>query len=130
MKGWFQRFMSGRYGYDQLGRFLWIASLVLLILGMFLNGFLYYLGLAVLIWSYYRMLSRNIHKRYAENQKYLQLEGRVKKWFGKYRMRFDQRKTYRYFRCPHCHQELRVPRGRGRISISCPKCGTSFIKKS
>lgn len=130
MKAWFQRFMSGRYGYDQLGRFLWLVSLVLLLLGMFLNGFLYYLGLALLIWSYFRMLSRNIHKRYAENQKYLQLEGRVKKWFGKYRLRFDQRKTYRYFRCPRCHQELRVPRGRGRISINCPKCGTSFIKKS
>ena len=130
MKAWFQRFMSGRYGYDQLGRFLWLVSLVLLLLGMFLNGFLYYLGLALLIWSYFRMLSRNIHKRYAENQKYLQLEGRVKKWFGKYRLRFDQRKPYRYFRCPRCHQELRVPRGRGRISINCPKCGTSFIKKS
>lgn len=134
MKAWFQRFMSGRYGYDQLNRFLCIFAMVCLLLGLFanglLNGALYYVGLAALLWSYFRIFSRNVHKRYAENQKYLQLESRVKGWFAKKKQRFDQRRVYRYYRCPRCRQELRVPRGRGRISISCPKCGTSFIKKS
>ncbi len=130
MKAWFQRFMSGRYGFDQLNGFLCILSLILVVLGAWLSGFLYWLGLALLLWCYYRMFSRNIQKRYAENMKYLSLQNQAKDWLARQKLRFDQRKVYRYFKCPHCKQSIRVPRGRGRISITCPKCGTSFIKKS
>ena len=130
MKAWFQRFMSGRYGFDQLNGFLCILSLILVVLGAWLSGFLYWLGLALLLWCYYRMFSRSIQKRYAENMKYLSLQNQAKDWLARQKLRFDQRKVYRYFKCPHCKQAIRVPRGRGRISITCPKCGTSFIKKS
>lgn len=130
MKAWFQRFMSGRYGFDQLNGFLCILSLILVVLGAWLSGFLYWLGLALLLWCYYRIFSRNIQKRYAENTKYLSLQNQAKDWLARQKLRFDQRKVYRYFKCPHCKQSIRVPRGRGRISITCPKCGTSFIKKS
>ena len=122
--------MSGRYGFDQLNGFLCILSLILVVLGAWLSGFLYWVGLALLLWCYYRMLSRNIQKRYAENSKYLSLQNQAKDWLARQKLRFDQRKVYRYFKCPHCGQSIRVPRGRGRISITCPKCGTSFIKKS
>ena len=130
MKAWFQRFMSGRYGFDQLNGFLCILSLILVVLGAWLSGFLYWVGLALLLWCYYRIFSRNIQKRYAENMKYLSLQNQAKDWLARQKLRFDQRKVYRYFQCPHCRQSIRVPRGRGRISITCPKCGTSFIKKS
>lgn len=130
MKAWFQRFMSSRYGNDQLNVFLVIVSLVFLVLGMLVSGILYYLGLALLVYCYFRMFSRNISKRYAENQWYLNKRGVVERWLGARKTRFQMRKTYHYYRCPHCGQQLRVPRGRGRISISCPKCGTTFIKKS
>lgn len=130
MKAWFQRFMSGRYGFDQLNGFLCILSLILVVLGAWLSGFLYWVGLALLLWCYYRIFSRNIQKRYAENMKYLSLQNQAKDWLARQKLRFDQRKVYRYFKCPHCRQSIRVPRGRGRISITCPKCGTSFIKKS
>lgn len=122
--------MSGRYGFDQLNGFLCILSLILVVLGAWLSGFLYWLGLALLLWCYYRIFSRNIQKRYAENMKYLSLQNQAKDWLARQKQRFDQRKVYRYFKCPHCRQSIRVPRGRGRISITCPKCGTSFIKKS
>ena len=122
--------MSGRYGFDQLNGFLCILSLILVVLGAWLSGFLYWLGLALLLWCYYRMFSRSIQKRYAENSKYLSLQNQAKDWLARQKLRFDQRKVYRYFKCPHCRQSIRVPRGRGRISITCPKCGTSFIKKS
>lgn len=130
MKSWFQRFMLGRYGNDQLNVFLVILSLVFLVLGMLVSGILYYVGLALLAYCYFRMFSRNINKRYAENQWYLSRRGVVERWWNARRMRFQMRKTYHYYRCPHCRQQLRVPRGRGRISITCPKCGTTFIKKS
>lgn len=122
--------MSGRYGFDQLSGFLCILSLILVVLGAWLSGLLYWLGLALLLWCYFRIFSRNTQKRYAENLKYLSLQRQVQEWFARRKLRFEQRKTYRYFRCPHCRQSIRVPRGRGRISITCPKCGTSFIKKS
>lgn len=130
MRAWFQRFMSGRYGADHFSRFLSIAALVLLLLGLFLWGVFYYIGLALLIYSYFRMFSRNIQKRYAENQWYLAKTAALRSWFGHCQTRFAQRKTYRYFRCPHCRQAIRVPKGRGRISITCPKCQTQFIRKS
>lgn len=130
MKAWFQRFMSGRYGSDQFSMFLSILALILLVLGMFVSGILYYVGLIVLIYSYFRMFSRNIQKRYAENQWYLARSSAVREWFSRLRNRFAQRGTYRYFKCPHCKQAIRIPKGRGRVSITCPKCGTQFIRKS
>lgn len=130
MIGWFQRFMSGRYGYDRFNRFLSIASLVLFVAGLLFSPLLYWLGILTLGYCYFRMLSRNIQKRYQENAKYMALENKAAGWFSTRRVRFKQRGQYRYFRCPHCRQELRVPRGKGRISITCPKCGTQFVKKS
>ena len=122
--------MSGRYGFDQLGGFLCIASFILVIVGAWVSPVLYWLGLILLIYSYFRVLSRNRSKRYAENLKYLSLQNKVVDWANRYILRFKQRKQYRYFRCPQCGQQLRVPRGRGKISITCPKCHNQFIKKS
>ena len=130
MRAWFQRFMSGRYGYDRFNRFLSIASLVMFILGLFFSPLLYTLGVLALVYCYFRMFSRNIQKRYQENAKYMVLERKVTGWFSTRKARFEKRKQYRYFHCPQCRQELRVPRGRGRVSITCPKCGTQFVKKS
>ena len=126
-----RRFMIGRYGTDGLNQFLSIASLVLLLIAIVSRISLFtWLGLVLLILCYYRSLSRNISKRTEENYRYYTLKDRVD---GKFRGLKDQwanRKLYHYYRCPKCRQKLRVPRGRGRIQISCPRCGTQFIKKS
>ncbi len=126
--------MSGRYGGDAFSNFLSLAALVVVVLGLFVPGLfgmlLGWLGWAALIYSYYRIFSRNIPRRAAENRWFLAQRYAVQQRFASTRTRFAQRKVYRYFRCPRCRQQLRVPRGRGRISITCPKCGTSFIKKS
>lgn len=122
--------MSGRYGFDRFCGFLSFCSLLLVVLGALFSPLLYWLGLITLGYCYFRMLSRNTQKRYQENLKYLALESKVTGWFGTRKTRFQQRKQYHYYRCPQCRQQLRVPRGRGKISITCPKCGTQFIKKS
>ena len=106
------------------------CALPLIVIGAWVSPILYWLGLAAIIYSYFRILSRNTRKRYAENLKYLSYQNRVTTWLGKYQVRFKQRKDYHYYRCPKCGQQLRVPRGRGKISITCPKCGNQFIKKS
>lgn len=130
VRAWLQRMMAGRYGGDPLGRFLCVASLVCMVLGLLWWDLLYYAGFVLLGYSYFRMLSRNIPKRYAENQWYMAKSAAARQRLAQLRQRFALRRQYRYFRCPHCAQQLRVPRGHGRISINCPKCGTQFIKKS
>ena len=106
-----------------------VTALVCLVIGLFM-GIFYYIGLLLLLYAYFRMLSRNVHKRYAENIAFMQKTAGVRAKFGQLQQRFALRKTYRYFSCPHCRQQVRVPKGRGKISITCPKCGTQFIKKS
>ena len=123
--------MAGRYGVDELSKFLNIVLLVLLVMSIFIrSGILYLLALGILIYSYFRMLSRNISKRYEENQKFVNFRYRnVVKW-NNFKKRFAQRKEYRFYHCPQCKQTVRVPRGRGKICITCPKCRTEFVKKS
>lgn len=131
MRERFHRFMAGRYGTDALNQFLSIVSIVLLLVALLTRVNLFtWVGMGVLIWCYYRTFSRNIPKRTEENYKFYtlkqQLEGKVRSL----KEQWANRKLYHYYRCPQCRQKLRVPRGRGRIQISCPRCGTQFIKKS
>lgn len=116
MKAWFQRFMSGRYGSDTFGNFLCVTALVCLVIGLFV-GIFYYIGLLLLLYAYFRMLSRNVHKRYAENIAFMQKTAGVRAKFGQLQQRFALRKTYRYFSCPHCRQQVRVPKGLSLIHI-------------
>ena len=130
LKEKFYRFMQGRYGNDQLNRFLIILAMILLIVSMFTSDFLYMLAVIAMVFAYYRMFSKKIYKRSEENQKYLQLEWKVKSFFGKKKNELKQLKTHHIYKCPNCKQKIRVPRGRGKIAIRCRKCGTEFIKKS
>lgn len=127
-----QRFMWGRYGNDQLNRFLMVVMLAGLVLSMIFRfgGPFYFIALAALTWSYFRMFSRNIAKRSAENQWYLNQSRKVKGFFQKKKRELSQRKQFHIYKCPNCRQKLRVPRGKGRIAITCRKCGTEFFKKS
>ena len=125
------KFMYGRYGIDQLSRMLSYVCFALLVITLFTkNGFIYILALAGIIYSYYRAFSRNISRRYGENQAYLKLKYDVLRKFNNYKLRIKDQKTHRIFKCPSCSQKIRVPRGKGRISIKCPKCRIEFTRKS
>ena len=119
----YRRFMQGRYGGDKLNiALVWVAfgayiiSLFLPFAVADLVLMAIYYGL--LGWAIFRMLSRNTYKRYRENRKYLQLLERVKD------------RQHKYFDCPRCRQQVRVPRGKGKIAITCPKCKEKFVKKT
>ncbi|MCC8029243.1 MAG: zinc-ribbon domain-containing protein [Lachnospiraceae bacterium] len=188
MRDRFQNFMDGRYGSDQLNRFLSLAALVLIIINLFVSvSILWIAALVLLVWSYFRMFSRNTSQRAVENDRFLDFTSRFRRngGYGGYgrnggyggqngyggnggcgrnsgyggnggyggnsgyggrgscgyggrarqsaearRAQREQKKYYRFFMCPRCSQKVRVPKGKGRIEITCPKCRTSFIRKT
>lgn len=131
MREKFARFMAGRYGIDSMGRFTIGLAFIFIILSYVTPGRLVsWLAWACLIYAYFRMFSRNVYKRSAENQWFLSRTAGIRRWFYGQKNRFAQRKTHRIYKCPTCKQKIRVPRGKGRIEIRCPKCSTTFIKKS
>ena len=131
MREKFRQFMIGRYGTDGLNQFLSMSSIVMLLVSLLTRVSLFaWLGAALLILCYCRSLSRNISKRTEENYRFYSLKDRFSNKFRSLKEQWANRKLHHYYRCPQCRQKLRVPRGRGRIQISCPRCGTQFIKKS
>lgn len=125
-----QRFMYGRYGNDPLNLFL-LGLYLLLYLAVALTGLepLYIASLVLLAAALFRLLSRNIERRRMENMMFMKAAGPVISWF---RLRRNMRrdKEHVYFKCPSCGQRLRVPRGRGKITVTCRSCGASFQEKS
>ena len=137
MRDKFNKFMQGRYGVDDLSRFTMGVALVLIILAMFANIFsrtvgstLDILGVAAIVYAYIRIFSRNIQQRYAENQKFLQMKSKFRFRFNKEKDLMKQRKTHHIYSCPGCGQKIRIPKGKGKIEIECPKCHTKFVKRS
>jgi len=125
-----QRFMYGRYGSDQLNLFLLIVYVVALLLsGLPGLGILEFVALVLMVWSLFRMLSRNYAARRAENARFLKMIGPVVRWY-RLRRTIHRDKEHRYFKCPGCGQQLRVPRGKGKITVNCRSCGASFQEKS
>ena len=118
-----RRFMEGRYGTDKLNSAILGVALVMVILAVFisnplLNLILHGISYALMFWSIFRTLSRNTYKRYQENRTFLKLVDRIRD------------RDHRYFECPKCRQTVRVPRGKGKIAITCPRCREKFVKKS
>lgn len=122
LRAWLDRFMTGRYGMDRLNSVLLWVSVALAVLAMLLPGIVG-LGLTLLAYllmgiAVFRALSHNTYKRYRENRWFLLQWDRLKD------------REHRYYSCPKCRQSVRVPKGKGKIAITCPKCKEKFIKKT
>ena len=135
------QFMYGRYGMDEYGRYLSILAFVMIIAGFVLNiiakivnmnlllwlaQILSYAGIVVMIYYFVRAFSRNIEKRREQNMKFLSRKSKRQAR----RKKAQNKKIYKYLTCPGCGQELRVPRGKGKIAVSCPKCGQKTLTRT
>lgn len=124
-------FMRGRYGYDELSKALLIVSILFTLLsGVRGLGILRILGTATLIVVMARVFSKDFRKNSLLNQKYLMSKNKLVKKYQGIIQRFSQRKEFRFYSCPACSQKIRVPRGKGKITITCPKCDHKFSKVS
>ncbi len=134
----FMEFMRGRRGNDEFGIFLLVLAIILSILSSFIkNGIIYYASIFILAYQVFRFMSRNIPKRYQENEKFLSIWMRFKNP-GKNRQKKTKNRpagqktktttnvVYRYFNCPECGQKMRAPNGKGRIRVTCPRCTKQF----
>lgn len=132
-----QRFLYGRYGVDKLGYAILIVSMILSLASSLTAAFypvasniMYVVSYGLLIWMLFRMLSKNRTARSRENSKFLGIWKKIKKWFSLQQNRIRDIRTHRYFSCPSCKNNLRVPKGRGEITITCPVCKTKFDRRT
>lgn len=127
----FRSFTTRRYGVDQLTIAMLIAGMVLTYIGDIFNLYLLtLLSYILFIGCVYRTTSRKISVRQNENNKFLQYYNPTKSWIASKYNIAKSSKFYKYFKCPNCNQQLRVPRGRGKIAVTCNKCNNKFISKS
>jgi predicted RNA-binding Zn-ribbon protein involved in translation (DUF1610 family) len=134
MRNWLRKVMTGRYGVDEFSRFLNTTAMLSLVLSvLFDNGisvFFLLVAFGSLFWNYTRMFSRNTYKRRAENNAYLTIRYNLTRKLTGLKQRMQQKKYYRFYKCPKCGITTRVPKGKGTIRITCPKCGEIFQRKS
>ena len=122
--------MQGRYGYDGLNRFLYVVTLVLLIVSANTRRpVLAFIAIALIVYTYFRMFSRDFSAREREEEAFQRLKNKVFSFFRNLKRRLTDRE-HRYFKCPNCGKQLRVPKGKGTISIRCPQCRQSFTKRT
>lgn len=130
----FQKFMYGRYGTDQLFKALMVLYLVLIIITSIVGRFsrpayytLYAINLLIVLYTFFRVFSKNIPSRRMENQKYIIFSGKIKAYFKLQKDKFTQRKTHKFVKCSKCKTLLRLPRNKGKLKVDCPHCHNEFI---
>lgn len=125
------RFMQGRNGIDQYSQFLNGVVLILFLISILTRStFLGWAPFVLMGYMYFRIFSKNIPKRSMENQKFCNMRYDLSIKINKMKKQWEQRKIYRFFHCPMCKQKVRVPKGRGKICITCPKCREEFVRRS
>lgn len=168
---WLFNFMRGRYGMDELNRFLGIAVIIAFIVSIVcgvvsmlaydlaraamvgrafggLSSVVNWVAVALLVWYFFRMLSRNHVKRRAENERFVAWRGkraggrggkranrtggssRASIFKGRAARGAEDNGAYDYLSCPFCGQRMRVPKGKGKIAVKCPSCGEKTIYNS
>ncbi len=123
------RFMMGRYGNDEYNIFLVILSMLLTLISRLTDLALNLISLGILAFVVFRICSRNISKRYEERMKFLKIKNKFTAFCKVRSEAFRNRKTHKYFRCKKCKASIRVPKGAGKIEVTCPRCKYKFIKK-
>ena len=119
--------MAGRYGRDELGSFLLYLCIALIIVNLFLEFWVISIIESVLIvYQIFRIMSRNIYKRQAENRFYLKVVGKIKAPFAMAKNKWRDRKTHVYKKCPSCKSTLRLPKVKGEHTVKCVRCAHRF----
>ena len=125
------RFMQGRYGTDDFYKFLFWVALIGIVINWFVKKpALNLVVTLILVYAMYRVLSKNHSARYAENQRYLQATAKIRYWFDQQKKLMEERKYHHIYTCPKCRQKIRIPKGKGKSMIRCPKCHHEFQKRS
>ncbi len=121
--------MAGRNGFDRLSITLIVLAFILYTLA-FLSPVIAIFALAFAAYAIWRAFSKHVAKRREENYRFTRIYGDITDSFTQWKFHRQQKKQYRFIACPDCKSILRLPRGKGKISITCPKCGLKFKGKT
>ncbi len=144
--------MQGRNGVDAFGRFINISGLAFLLTALvftflsiaffrhamtgpaavfeILHYVFYGIGAVLMGYWLFRVFSRRVAKRQAENTRYLYIRQKLRRRSDALKQQWRDRKTYRYFKCPKCKQRMRAPRNKGKIRVTCRNCQNIFETKT
>ncbi|MFL2116867.1 hypothetical protein ACEN4P_04465 [Marinilactibacillus psychrotolerans] len=124
-------YMNGRYGMDELSKVLMVVGLIANILSGFFGGWLLQgIGIALIAYAILRVLSKEKTNRYREFTRYIKVKQKIMTKIQRLKNKQVQRKVYKYYKCNNCKQKVRVPRGKGKVKITCPSCHNQFVKKT
>jgi hypothetical protein len=120
-------FMAGRYGIDRMYHFLLAICTILILINIFVNSLiLSIIEIGLFVYTFYRVMSRNIYKRQQENEKFIKFIDKPKKFFNLQKCKVRDRETHVYRRCPSCKNNLRLPKEKGKHTVVCPCCKNRF----
>lgn len=126
-----KEFFKGRYGQDQFGSFLLILAVISMLIRIISKSYIFnVLTLAILIYANYRVMSKNIYARSSENMKYMDYKNSIVRYFTWKYLSIFGKDGYKYIKCQTCNQELKVPKNKGKIKISCPKCNSKIVTRT
>ncbi len=123
-------FMLGRNGVDFLNKHLFRIAAIIAGLNLLFLGRIGSVPFLIAGYALFRTLSRNLPMRQAEDMVARAKYDRAKEKISGALHRAKQIRDFRFFSCPGCSSYLRVPRGKGRIQVTCPRCGHRFDRKS
>lgn len=126
-----KRYTDGCYGMDELSNVLYVIALILIFVSLLPHcRILYYISLILIFITAFRFFSKETGKRMQEKELFLKAFSEIKKDISAQKRHWQDRKTYKYFKCPHCRTYIRIPKGHGKVIITCPKCRTQFERKT
>ena len=123
--------MRGRNGADDIALVSVTVAILLAVINLFAKTrVLSALGLALVIYGVWRTLSKDTQRRARENAAFVRRLGPVRRWVQNPKAAFEEARSFKHAKCPNCGQGVRVPRGKGKVRVTCPRCGTRFEERS
>lgn len=127
----FEQWMYGRNGSDDIARVCANLALILVLIDVFARtAWLSWIAVVLIVYAFWRLASKDVAARARENEAFMSKLGPARPWVSSPVATIKDHKDYKYMKCPNCGQKCRVPRGKGKVRVTCRKCHQKFEAKA